>query len=89
MWEVDDEHVLRYRCHTGHAFNADALESGQSSAVENALFAALAVLEEKAQLSRVLAARFRSRDSETLAMRYDEQVAQADENARAIRAILS
>ena len=37
LWEVNDEHVLRFRCHTGHAFMAESLEAEEDDVLEQAL----------------------------------------------------
>ncbi|MEP7207760.1 MAG: chemotaxis protein CheB [Casimicrobiaceae bacterium] len=36
LWEVDDEHVLCFRCHTGHAFTSESLEGSQDQHMEDA-----------------------------------------------------
>jgi two-component system chemotaxis response regulator CheB len=52
IWRVGDGSPLRYRCHTGHAFSAMALESQQRTGAENALWSAVRRLEEKLLLAR-------------------------------------
>ncbi|HKE44233.1 MAG TPA: chemotaxis protein CheB [Steroidobacteraceae bacterium] len=52
LWELTDADLLRYRCHTGHAFSAESLVAEQSTAVEDALYSALRVVEEKATALR-------------------------------------
>lgn len=47
VWRIGDDLPLRYRCHTGHAFSALALEREQSSGAENALWAAVRRLQER------------------------------------------
>ena len=57
LWEMDHGHTLRYRCHTGHAFTADALlDSGQRE-LEETLWVALRMLEERKNLLLSLATR--------------------------------
>jgi two-component system chemotaxis response regulator CheB len=52
LWEIEGERMLRFRCHTGHAFSPESLLAEQSEAVEQALYSALRALREKAQLTR-------------------------------------
>ncbi len=54
LWELQEGSLMRYRCHTGHAFSPDSLLAEQSEAVEGALYSALRALEEKgAALRRI------------------------------------
>jgi two-component system chemotaxis response regulator CheB len=47
LWSVEDD---RYQCRVGHAYSEDALVSAQGESVEAALWTALEVLEERAEL---------------------------------------
>lgn len=48
--EIKDGTLLRYRCITGHSYTASALLSQQDDVFEAALFAALRILEERANM---------------------------------------
>ncbi|MDR5735959.1 chemotaxis protein CheB [Caballeronia sp. LZ025] len=52
IWRIGEGYPLRYRCHTGHAFSAMALEAEQRSGAENALWSAVRRLEEKLLLAQ-------------------------------------
>lgn len=57
LWEMAHGRVLRYRCHTGHAFTAGGLlESGQRQ-LEETLWVALRMMEERKNLLSGLAVR--------------------------------
>jgi two-component system chemotaxis response regulator CheB len=88
LWEVFDEHVLRFRCHTGHGFSADSLDGEQKDVLENALFGALRALQENARLARTVAATSRQQQREGMARVYEEKAAENDSNADVIRDIL-
>jgi two-component system chemotaxis response regulator CheB len=88
LWEVFDDHVLRYRCHTGHAFSADSLDAEQDDDFESALFGALRALEENARLSRTIAARSRQSKHERIARMYEEKADENDRSASVIRTML-
>src|SRR5215210_127448 len=45
LWEINDQNVLRFRCHVGHAYSADSLSDGQSQTLEVALWSAVRALE--------------------------------------------
>ena len=88
LWEVEDEHVLRYRCHTGHGFTAGALDIEQDEAIEGILFSAARALEESAAIARNIAERARGRERDKLAAVFDEKALRADEDAGSIRNLL-
>lgn len=48
LWELSQEgSVSRYRCHSGHAYNQDALLHGMSGNLEETLWVAMRTLEER------------------------------------------
>lgn len=50
LWEVKEGDALRYRCHTGHAFTAPVLLAEQSAKIEETLWIALRMFEERRNL---------------------------------------
>ncbi|MBB4603093.1 two-component system chemotaxis response regulator CheB [Hymenobacter luteus] len=50
LWELNHGSVLRYRCHTGHSFTADALLEKSQDAMEETLWVALRMMEERKNL---------------------------------------
>jgi two-component system chemotaxis response regulator CheB len=52
LWEISKGPSLRYRCHTGHAFTAPVLLARQSEKVEETLWIALRMFEERRNLLR-------------------------------------
>jgi two-component system chemotaxis response regulator CheB len=50
LWEIKHGNVLRYRCHTGHAFTAEALAESSQHALEETLWVALRMMEERKNL---------------------------------------
>lgn len=51
IWKVGHGQPLRYRCHTGHAFSAAALDYQQRKQSENAVWQAVRGLEERIGLT--------------------------------------
>ncbi len=88
LWEVQNERVLRFRCHLGHGFTGESLDEHQHKNVENAMWTAMRTLEESASLRRRLAARTRSTNMGALAARYEEQAKASEARAAVIRAVL-
>ncbi len=50
LWEMAEGKLLRYRCHTGHAFTSSALLTQQSVKIEETLWVALRMFEERQNL---------------------------------------
>ena len=55
LWEIKDSPVLRYRCHTGHAFSGRSLAHTQVESTESALRGSVRALREREILLRRLA----------------------------------
>jgi two-component system, chemotaxis family, protein-glutamate methylesterase/glutaminase len=63
MQEIHDGELLRYRCHTGHAFTLEVLGAAQAEAWERALYSAYGLQQERAILLRRMADQARRRGS--------------------------
>lgn len=50
LWKMSKGKLLRYRCHTGHAFTSAALLAAQTAKVEETLWVALRMFEERKNL---------------------------------------
>ncbi|UOQ64600.1 chemotaxis protein CheB [Hymenobacter volaticus] len=57
LWKLEQGNVLRFRCHTGHAFTADALFESSRHALEETLWVALRMMEERKNLLSSMATR--------------------------------
>ena len=54
MWEIDEEDLLRYRCHVGHTYTAEVMSLALVENLRRALASALRALEERVALARKL-----------------------------------
>jgi two-component system chemotaxis response regulator CheB len=88
LWEVDEAGLPRYRCRTGHGYSIETLLAQQSGNVEAGMWAAVRALEERAALSRRMAARFRTRGRRSTAERFERQANAAVEQGVVIRRAL-
>jgi two-component system chemotaxis response regulator CheB len=50
LWEMVSDNIVRYRCHTGHVYNEGELLIRQNDALENTLWTALRMMEERKNL---------------------------------------
>jgi two-component system chemotaxis response regulator CheB len=50
LWQMNAGHVLRYRCHTGHAYTAESLAVRSRHSLEETLWVALRMMEERKNL---------------------------------------
>lgn len=84
LWELEEGEHLRFRCRVGHAYTASALRVALSESTEDALWAAMRVLKEKASLLR----RMSARTAEHAAARYRDEAEGFENHAETIREIL-
>lgn len=87
LWELTEGGMLRFRCHTGHAFGAESLREAQSEALEEALYAAMRALEEKAAASRRLAEHNGEKDPSERA-RLEDEATRMEERAELVRQLV-
>ena len=88
LWEINDEELLRYRCHVGHAFSAEALNEGQLQMLETALWSAVRALEEQTVLAKRFVARARNANHERAARLFEKRAREAEEHGSLIRELL-
>ena len=88
LWELGVDNVNRYRCHVGHAFTAESLLEGQSYKLEQSLWAALRLMEERARMLDKMALDADERGREALASNYRTRGSEAGEHAGRIRQLL-
>lgn len=50
LWEIEKDVLTRYRCHTGHAYTADSLLAEQTKMIEETMWTALRMFEERRNL---------------------------------------
>jgi two-component system chemotaxis response regulator CheB len=84
LWEVEEGGPMRYRCRVGHGYSQDSLIIEQESAVEAALWSALAALEERAEFLMRLA-QLHGDQGARLRDRFESAAADSLERAELIR----
>jgi two-component system chemotaxis response regulator CheB len=88
LWELREGELVRFRCRIGHAFSTESLLAEQSDALEDALWAALRGLEEKASLLQRLAERAKEQHQTVAAQSFQGQEDECRQQADVIRRLL-
>jgi len=88
LWQIDDGNLLRYRCHVGHAYTADAMLSAQTVRAEEMLWSLMRTHQERAELARRMAAQERSMNRERLAEELLERAHGYEEDAQVVATLL-
>lgn len=88
LWELQEGNLLRYRCHTGHAFSGESLVSEQSTAVEEAVYSAMRIMEEKSSALRRLKDNWHERFP-VLAAEYEVRASELDDSVQVLRRLLA
>jgi two-component system, chemotaxis family, protein-glutamate methylesterase/glutaminase len=85
LWELQEGDLLRFRCRVGHAYTADALGVAMTGALEQALWASMRAMEEKAAWLRRVA----EWSGQKLGAKYEDEATGFDRHVEAIRKILA
>jgi two-component system chemotaxis response regulator CheB len=82
--KITEGSILRYRCHTGHAFTPSTLLAGITEAVEETLWQAMRGVEEQAMMLEHLASHLRASGRDDAAQRFVEKARHARDQAQII-----
>ena len=88
LWEINDEDLLRFRCHVGHAFSSESLSDGQAERLEVALWSAVRALEEQMILAKRIVERARKANHMRAATMFERRAEEAERNSGVIRQLL-
>lgn len=89
LWQSTTASAAHFRCHVGHTWGAETLLGNKSEELEAALWSSVRLLEERATLSRQLAARIRSTNRDARrAADVEEQAAIDERRADMVRELL-
>ena len=89
LGETAEDGQLRLECRVGHVVPLDALLDAKAADVEDALWAAVRALEEKAALGRRLCERARQSDDVEAARRHERVSMAAGRRAKIVRDVLA
>jgi two-component system, chemotaxis family, protein-glutamate methylesterase/glutaminase len=89
MQEIRDGSLVRYRCHTGHAFTFGSLRSLQAEAWERALYSAFRAQQERAIVVRRMAEDASEGGATTRAEALRERAKSYEEGAELLRRLIA
>jgi two-component system chemotaxis response regulator CheB len=88
LWEIEDDDMVRYRCHTGHAFTSDAMMEAQALEADEILWSLLRAHQQRAEFTRRMAQRESKKNLPALAAQLTARAEEYTEDARVIERIL-
>jgi two-component system, chemotaxis family, protein-glutamate methylesterase/glutaminase len=88
LWGLHGGRLQSYRCHTGHTFGVDSLLSAQSRQIEQALWAAIKGLEQRAQVLLNLSRDEVTRRRPRAARNFEVEAALLGHHAQTLRDVL-
>jgi len=65
LWQVDKGDSLRYRCHTGHAYSAKFLLEEQNKRIEETMWVALRMFEERKNLLTTMSKQMKGKSADS------------------------
>ena len=83
--EIREGSIVRYRCHTGHAYSLQTLLAETEVAIEKSLWNAVRAIEERSFLLRTLERRARESGDDALAERLAADASRDATNAQRVR----
>jgi two-component system chemotaxis response regulator CheB len=85
LMQLQEDGILRFRCHTGHAYSVGTLLAGISDSIEKTLWNAVRTLEENMLLLRHLGHHAEGQHDETLARRLALKAQIAEDQVQIMR----
>lgn len=89
LYEIQEAELLRYRCHTGHAFTVESMRAALAEAWERALYDGVRVQEEQAMLTRRIADDLRRSGNLRGAEELESRAVSYEEGADMLRQLLA
>lgn len=88
LFELKNDEITRYKCHTGHVFSVNDLLSKQNKSLESSLWVALRSLEERKKLLSQLSDRNIQRGFHRAAADYSERIEELQKHVDNLKQVL-
>jgi len=89
LWQVDAANLAHFQCHVGHRYSPESLVMQQDERVEGAMWTAVRLLEERADLRRRMADQTEAAGLAAVSESLTEQAIEAEEHANQIRDLIA
>lgn len=80
-----NDNIVRYRCHTGHAYSADALMTAITERIEDSLYSAIRGMDESIMLLNHIGDHYAEANQPGLAALYFRKAKEAQERSNLVR----
>src|SRR5688572_24921033 len=87
LTHIQEGRVMRFRCHTGHAYSSNTLLSSVTESVEQLLFGALRAIDESELLLNQLGGHFKQAGDKERAAVFLKKAEEAKERGRMVRQV--
>src|SRR6185503_11139284 len=88
VWEIQEQSLTLFKCHTGHSYTAELMLEEQSEAVDSAAWTLLRSINENIHLRKKMAEWARNTGRIQEAEFHDQQAAEAEKQSLAVRTLL-
>jgi two-component system chemotaxis response regulator CheB len=82
---LHNDRIVRYRCHTGHAYSTDTLIAAISENIEDSLYSAIRGIDESVILMNHIGDHYAEINNPKLAAIYFQKAKEADERSQLVR----
>ncbi|RAU82902.1 chemotaxis protein CheB [Pontibacter arcticus] len=90
LWELSQEGtIVRYRCHSGHAYSQESLLTGMSNSLEETLWVALRTLEERRNILQKMSQNEFLKNNQRWSAMQDERIDEMKVHIERLRQLLS
>jgi two-component system, chemotaxis family, protein-glutamate methylesterase/glutaminase len=86
--KIKDGKIVRFRCHTGHAFSADTLLANVTERIEDSMWSAMREMEESIMLLRQMSRHFAESNQTQMAAVYLQKALEAENRVKLIRKVV-
>lgn len=85
MWEIDEDDLVRFRCHVGHTYAADLMALAMDDSLRRALGSAQRAMEERVMLARKLHRQATDKGQRLLAEHWASRARESEQEMTVIR----
>jgi two-component system chemotaxis response regulator CheB len=88
LWQQEAANMERYRCRVGHAYSSDSLLSAEDEAIEASIWAAVRLLEQRANVLNTMAVKDRAANRKRMVEHHEGLARESRDHADVLRNLL-